>query len=272
MYIIKMVRRRSVYKKKKKSTKRIKRRSIRKRSFGVPRRVPLMQVTPPRRVPLKQVTPPLKHNTPKKSYNSIEYNLCVEQCKNNENIRSDKDRKRMEAFDEWEKKWKKISEEEERIGRKRYKSPRKKRSIRKKKEPKLYKSTKGTYYNKRYKDPHTGKTKTKRVYVNKGLSFGNYHSWPTMEIPYDAKYEDIENSLAEGPYTPDQIRGSMEYLRKLPNRLKIESDELEQLSKARRKRIQEREAKYATMVPGKSVGSSDIKDIEDRDWKKIFNL
>ena len=120
-----------------------------------------------RRVPLMQVVPPPQ---PRDDNNSIEYNMCVEKCKNNEKERNERDRKRIEGFDAFERRWRDIeaAEEEYRVRRRSYrkkKSRKSPKSPKSRKSPKLYKTSKGSYYNKRYKDPHTGKIKSKRVYV-----------------------------------------------------------------------------------------------------------
>lgn len=107
-----------------------------RRSYGTPVK---------RRINLSRVSPP------KQKYDSMEMNMCVEQCQQKEKKRTEKDQRRIDAFDRFEQKWKDIEEKGKRVTKKA------------KTGKKIYKTKKGSYYNKRYK--YDGKTKTKRVYI-----------------------------------------------------------------------------------------------------------
>lgn len=66
----------------------------------------------PRRIQpifLKSLSKSKSKSKSKKSFNDIEYNACVEQCKHKAKSRRSREKRRIEAFDKWEQKWLKKS-------------------------------------------------------------------------------------------------------------------------------------------------------------------
>ncbi len=82
---------------------------------------------------------------------SIEMSACIQQCERKEEKRSAKDKRRIEGFDKFEQKWADLEKSKRDVEGEYYDGY------------KIYYTSKGMYYNKRYK--HGGKTKTKRVYI-----------------------------------------------------------------------------------------------------------
>lgn len=121
---------------------------------------------------------------------------------------------------------------------------------------KKYNSTKGVYFIKRFKDPNTGKSRSRRVYVTTGgkTRFGKLRSWTSMNTRPNY-YAKMLDELVDNDYN---IHDSMRYIRTIPKKL----EELGELQSERRKRVECEKAKWHTVVP--NTNPIPIKD--KKDW------